>query len=166
MDSLTSPVSFVDLLEHPELRRCHSIPLVRSNRKFKCAHSLSHPNRKVFIEDNLTAAEEFNVSLDRVNWLGNIMSFTFIPAAALTPWLVSRYGVRRTVRHIASISLFRMIRDALPPQCELGSVCLILAAWIRYAGTASSLTANRAYALLIIGQVRPTISLRPSGHMK
>ena len=40
-------------------------------------------------------------------------------------------------------------------QCDLGSICLILAAWIRYAGTARSLSDDRAYALLIIGQVRP-----------
>ena len=43
-------------------------------------------------------------------------------------------------------------------QCDLGSICLILAAWIRYAGTARSLSGNRAYALLIIGQVRPVTS--------
>ena len=51
----------------------------------------------------------------------------------------------------------------LLPQCEFGSICLLLAAWIRYAGTATSLTGDRAYALLIFGQVGPTI-LRPSRH--
>jgi len=99
------PMSSAGLLEHPELRQCHGIPLVRSNCKFEYAHSSSHtPNRKVFIEANFTAAQEFNISLDRVNWLGNITACIFIPAAALTPWLVSRYGVRRTVRHIICLT--------------------------------------------------------------
>jgi len=98
--------------------------------------TLLHPNRKVFIDDNITAAEEFNVSLNRVNWLGNIMACTFIPAAALTPWLVSRYGVRRTVCHIASTSLFRMIRDNSSAAVRtwfhlLGSRCLDPVCWHR-----------------------------------
>ena len=101
----SSPVSSADLLEHPELRQCHGIPLVRSNRKFEYTHSSLHtPKRKVLIEADFTAAQEFNVSLDRVNWLGNITACIFIPAAALTPWLVSRYGVKRTVRHILCLT--------------------------------------------------------------
>ena len=46
-------------------------------------------------------------------------------------------------------------------QCDLGSICLILAAWIRYAGTASSLSGNGAYALLITGQVGPVTPHAP-----
>ncbi|KAF9649531.1 MFS general substrate transporter [Thelephora ganbajun] len=82
-------------------------------------------------------SEVFHISLDRVNWLGNIMACIYLPAAALTPWLVSRYSMRMA--------------------CRLGSVCLILAAWIRYAGTAKSLSDNSAYALLIIGQLFASI---------
>lgn len=52
----------------------------------------------------IIAAREFDISLDRVNWLGNIMACTYIPAAALTPWLVSRYGVRRAVRRMQRLS--------------------------------------------------------------
>ena len=96
-------------------------------------HSHTSPSRNVFIEDNPTAAYEFNIGLDRVNWLGNIVACASIPSAALAPWLVSRYGVRRTVRHMASTSLFRVIRDSssapVRDWCHfldsrrLGSVC-------------------------------------------
>ena len=44
------------------------------------------------------------------------------------------------------------------PQCEVGSVCFVLAAWIRYAGSINSLPPNSAYALLILAQVRLTLS--------
>ncbi|KAF8197923.1 major facilitator superfamily domain-containing protein [Pholiota molesta] len=62
---------------------------------------------------NDTAAD-FRISLDQVNWLGNI--------------------------------------------CQIGAVALILSAWIRYAGTARSLSPNSAYALLIIGQFCASIA--------
>lgn len=77
-------------------------------------------------------SQVFHMSLDRVNWLGNITACTYIPGAALTPWVVSRYGLRRA--------------------CEIGAICFILAAWVRYAGSANSLSPNSAYALLIFGQ--------------
>lgn len=38
---------------------------------------------------------------------------------------------------------------------------MILSAWIRYAGTAPTITGNNAYALLIIGQVRNSTYIRP-----
>ena len=119
-------------------------------------HTPSHgPLLEGLNEGDFAAAREFNISLDRVNWLGNIMACTYIPAAALTPWLVSRYGVRRAVSHAQPPSdLPRRFTTIVSLQCDLGSVCLILAAWIRYAGTAHSLSGNRAYALLIVGQVR------------
>ena len=52
--------------------------------------------------------------------------------------------------------LFLMIRrfhDLGNLQCDVGAVCLIVSAWVRYAGTAPSLSPNGAYALLIFGQV-------------
>ena len=61
--------------------------------------TLARPSLVGFDDDDFAAAQEFNISLDRVNWLGNIISFVYIPAAALTPWLVSRYNLRRAVRH-------------------------------------------------------------------
>ena len=48
------------------------------------------------------------------------------------------------------------IRNILLFQCEIGAICFVLAAWIRYAGNANSLSPNSAYALLIFGQVRLT----------
>uniref|UniRef100_A0A0W0F096 MFS general substrate transporter n=1 Tax=Moniliophthora roreri TaxID=221103 RepID=A0A0W0F096_MONRR len=77
---------------------------------------------------------EFDISLDKVNWLGNLMSCVYIPAALLIPYMVPRYGMRRV--------------------CDLGAVCLVLAAWIRYAGTSRTLSGESAYALLMIGQTQ------------
>ncbi|TFK44255.1 major facilitator superfamily domain-containing protein [Crucibulum laeve] len=77
-------------------------------------------------------AVEFGITLDQVNWLGNIVALVYLPTALLIPIIVSRYGFRRC--------------------CDIGAIALILSAWIRYAGTAHSLSPNSAYALLIIGQ--------------
>ena len=63
------------------------------------------PPPEGFDEDDFVAAQEFNISLGRVNWLGNIMSCIYILAAVLTPWLVSRYNLRRAVRHTGSTRL-------------------------------------------------------------
>ncbi|KAF9010646.1 major facilitator superfamily domain-containing protein [Cyathus striatus] len=77
-------------------------------------------------------ASEFGITLDEVNWLGNIVACVYLPTAILIPIFVSKYGFRRC--------------------CDLGAVALVLSAWIRYAGTARSLSPRGAYALLIIGQ--------------
>ncbi|KAF9567930.1 MFS general substrate transporter [Agrocybe pediades] len=86
---------------------------------------------------NDTAAE-FHISLDQVNWLGNIVALIYLPTALLIPTIISRYGIRRC--------------------CDLGAMALILSAWIRYAGTARSLTPGGAYALLIVGQFFASIA--------
>ncbi|KAK7035498.1 hypothetical protein VNI00_011791 [Paramarasmius palmivorus] len=83
-------------------------------------------------------ASEFDISLDKVNWLGNIMSCVYIPSALLIPYMIPRYGIRRV--------------------CDLGAICLILAAWIRYAGTPRTLSSESAYALLMIGQTFAAIA--------
>ncbi|KAF7428316.1 hypothetical protein PC9H_007537 [Pleurotus ostreatus] len=75
---------------------------------------------------------EFGISLDQVNWLGNIVALVYLPSAVLIPAVVSRYGIRRC--------------------CDIGVIALLLAAWIRYAGTSKALSSNAAYALLIVGQ--------------
>ena len=49
--------------------------------------------------------------------------------------------------------MFRRFRDLGNLQCDVGAVFLIVSAWVRYAGTAHSLSPNGAYALLIFGQV-------------
>ncbi|KAF8348222.1 major facilitator superfamily domain-containing protein [Amanita rubescens] len=79
------------------------------------------------------AAADFHITLNEVNWLGNVISCVYLPTALLVPILVSKYGITRN--------------------CYIGAVSLILSSWIRYAGTAPSLSGNRAYSLLIIGQI-------------
>ncbi|KAF9784690.1 major facilitator superfamily domain-containing protein [Thelephora terrestris] len=84
-----------------------------------------------------STSQVFHTSLNRVNWLGNITACTYIPAAALVPWTVSRYGLRRA--------------------CDIGAICFVLGAWVRYAANANSLSPNSAYALLIVGQFLSSI---------
>ncbi|PPQ93805.1 hypothetical protein CVT25_013514 [Psilocybe cyanescens] len=79
-----------------------------------------------------SVASDFGISLDEVNWLGNIVAVVYLPTALLIPLVISRYGIRRC--------------------CEIGAVALILSAWIRYSGTARSLSPRGSYALLILGQ--------------
>lgn len=43
---------------------------------------------------------------------------------------------------------------------ELGAITLIVSGWVRFAGTALSLSGGRAYALLFIGQVRSSFCSR------
>lgn len=49
--------------------------------------------------------------------------------------------------------LYHLGFSANNPQCGIGAPVLLLAAWLRYAGTARSLPLNGSYALLIVGQV-------------
>lgn len=44
-------------------------------------------------------------------------------------------------------------------QCEIGAVFMILASWVRYAGTSKSLSSNGSYALILTGQVRDLFSI-------
>ncbi|KAH8113902.1 MFS general substrate transporter [Phellopilus nigrolimitatus] len=77
-------------------------------------------------------ADAFGISLDQVNWLGNIIAVTYLVVAPLVPILCSRVGIR--VCYV------------------IGTTFLILSAWVRFAGTARALSPRGAYALLIIGQ--------------
>ncbi|KAG6885921.1 hypothetical protein C0993_007939 [Termitomyces sp. T159_Od127] len=76
--------------------------------------------------------EEFGFTLDEVNWLGNIVALVYLPTALGVPILVSKYSIRRC--------------------CEVAAVALLISAWVRYAGTAKSLSTQHSYALVIIGQ--------------
>jgi len=78
-------------------------------------------------------AEEFGFSLDEVNWIGVIIGVVYLPTALFIPTVVSRWGIRRC--------------------CEIGAVALLLASWIRFAGTAKSLPVKGSYALVFIGQL-------------
>ncbi|KIK90790.1 hypothetical protein PAXRUDRAFT_151101 [Paxillus rubicundulus Ve08.2h10] len=83
-------------------------------------------------------AQDFAISLDQVNWLGNIVSCVYIPISLLVPVFCSHFGIRRCV--------------------EVGAVATLISAWVRFAGTLNSLSPQSAYALLIFGQVFSAIS--------
>ncbi|KAI6002257.1 major facilitator superfamily domain-containing protein [Pisolithus orientalis] len=83
-------------------------------------------------------ANEFDISLAQVNWLGNMALCVSLPASFLVPVIASRYGIRRC--------------------SEIGGVMLLISAWVRYAGTIRSLSPHSAYVLLFFGQLFGAIS--------
>ncbi|KAI6157770.1 major facilitator superfamily domain-containing protein [Pisolithus tinctorius] len=83
-------------------------------------------------------ADEFNISLSQVNWLGNITFCVYLPASFIVPVISTRYGIRRC--------------------SEMGGVMLLISAWVRYAGTIRSLSPQSAYVLLFFGQFFGAIS--------
>ncbi|KAF9527297.1 MFS general substrate transporter [Crepidotus variabilis] len=78
-------------------------------------------------------AAEFNFTLDQVNWLSNVINLAYLPCALLAPVIATRFGIRNC--------------------CLLGGAALVLSAWIRFAGTAKSLSPDGAYALLMLGSI-------------
>jgi MFS family permease len=84
------------------------------------------------------AARAFHISIDQVNWLGNIISCVYLPVSLLVPVFCSRFGIRRCA--------------------EVGVVTLLISGWVRYAGTITSLSSESAYTLLILGQFFSAIS--------
>ncbi|KAF7330192.1 MFS general substrate transporter [Mycena venus] len=84
------------------------------------------------------ASSELGYTLDRINWLGNIMTCTCMPVVLAIPAVATRFGLRRT--------------------CFIGAGSMVVASWIRYAGTIRSLSSNQSYALVIFGQLFSAIS--------
>ncbi|KAF8207013.1 major facilitator superfamily domain-containing protein [Mycena galopus ATCC 62051] len=84
------------------------------------------------------ASGELGYSLDRINWLGNVMTCTCIPVVLAIPTLATRLGLRKT--------------------CFIGAGSMVIASWIRYAGTIRSLSSNQSYSLVILGQLFSAIS--------
>ncbi|KAF9464950.1 major facilitator superfamily domain-containing protein [Collybia nuda] len=82
--------------------------------------------------------KEFGFTLDQVNWLGNIVSLMYMPVALMVPIVVSKYGMRRC--------------------CDIGAVTLLLSAWLRFSGTAKTLSRTESYALIILGQFFASIA--------
>ncbi|KAJ6499353.1 major facilitator superfamily domain-containing protein [Mycena sanguinolenta] len=82
------------------------------------------------ISNNMVA--EFGITLDEVNWLGNVMACIYLPVSLLVPEINRRYGIRRC--------------------CDIGAVALLISAWVRYASTPHSLSSKGAFALLFVGQ--------------
>ncbi|KAI0268875.1 MFS general substrate transporter [Gloeopeniophorella convolvens] len=83
-------------------------------------------------------SRDFGFTLNEVNWLGNIIACMYLPAAVLIPIITKRYGIRRC--------------------CDIATVALLISAWVRYAGTARSLSKSGAYALIILGQAFAGVS--------
>ncbi|KAJ6468306.1 major facilitator superfamily domain-containing protein [Mycena sanguinolenta] len=84
------------------------------------------------------ASSELGYSLDRINWLGNIMTCTCILVVLPIPAVATRFGIRKT--------------------CFIGAGSMVIASWIRYAGTIRSLSPNQSYALVILGQLFSAVS--------
>ncbi|KAJ7881071.1 major facilitator superfamily domain-containing protein [Mycena olivaceomarginata] len=84
------------------------------------------------------ASSELGYSLDRINWLGNIMTCACVPVILSIPALASRFGLRKS--------------------CFIGAAAMVTASWIRYAGTVRSLAPNQSYALVILGQLFSAIA--------
>ncbi|KAJ7183293.1 major facilitator superfamily domain-containing protein [Mycena filopes] len=84
------------------------------------------------------ASSELGYSLDRVNWLGNIMTCACMPVVLAIPGLATRFGLRKS--------------------CFIGAGSMVIASWIRYAGTHHSLSSNQSYALVISGQLFSAVS--------
>ncbi|QRV79125.1 major facilitator superfamily transporter [Ceratobasidium sp. AG-Ba] len=81
----------------------------------------------------IKTSNEFGASLQRVNWLGNSVNLVYLPISLLVPLGCARWGLRIS--------------------CAIGSLCLLISAWIRYASTAKSLSSEGKYALLLLGQI-------------
>ncbi|KAG9097270.1 hypothetical protein FS749_006658 [Ceratobasidium sp. UAMH 11750] len=81
----------------------------------------------------IDTSNEFRISLQKVNWLGNSVNLIYLPVSILVPFGCSRWGLRIS--------------------CAIGSLSLLISAWVRYAGTAKTLSPEGKYALLLIGQV-------------
>ncbi|VDC06412.1 unnamed protein product [Peniophora sp. CBMAI 1063] len=80
----------------------------------------------------VNVSEQLGYTTLQVNWLGNISSCAYLVVAFLIPIISRRWGISCTA--------------------YTGALLLLLSAWIRYAGTARSLSPGGSYALVLIGQ--------------
>ncbi|KII87214.1 hypothetical protein PLICRDRAFT_247970 [Plicaturopsis crispa FD-325 SS-3] len=81
---------------------------------------------------------EFGFTLDQVNWLGNVFHVVYLPLALVVPYLRNRFGIRRCY--------------------EFGAACMLLGAWVRYAGTVKSLSKESSYALFLVAQMLTAVT--------
>ncbi|EMD35042.1 hypothetical protein CERSUDRAFT_54121 [Gelatoporia subvermispora B] len=79
------------------------------------------------------AADQFGYTLNEVNWLGNSCGVVYIAVSFPLPFLFTKFGIRK-------VGL-------------VGVALMLISAWIRYAGTISSLGPKSSYALILIGQM-------------
>ncbi len=78
----------------------------------------------------------------------------YLAVAPVIPIVCRRYGLRACVRFPTKILITYSIPQLMLSQYFIGAAFLILSSWVRFAGTAKSLDASGAYALLVLGQVR------------
>ncbi|KEP47661.1 MFS transporter [Rhizoctonia solani 123E] len=81
----------------------------------------------------VTASKEFGISLERINWLSNCNNVVYLPVSVMIPMISSRYGLRMS--------------------CFVGTALMFIATWVRYAGTASSLSSDGKFVLLLLAQI-------------
>ena len=53
---------------------------------------------KLCFSDEALAATEFGITLDQVNWLGNIIAVVYIAVTPFIPVVCTRYGLKFCVR--------------------------------------------------------------------
>ncbi|KAI0752170.1 major facilitator superfamily domain-containing protein [Fomes fomentarius] len=80
-----------------------------------------------------SVVDEFGFTLDQINWFGNVVNVVYLPSAMAVPYLYGKLGVRRT--------------------SYIGAVIFIVSGWVRYAGTADSLSTNGSLAIIMLGQL-------------
>ncbi|KAJ8473349.1 hypothetical protein ONZ45_g16329 [Pleurotus djamor] len=78
------------------------------------------------------ASEEFGISINQVNWLGNGCILVSLPVTMIIPMITQRIGIRRT--------------------CDIGAIALLLSGWIRYLGALKRFSPSSSYSLLLLGQ--------------
>ncbi|VDC06418.1 unnamed protein product [Peniophora sp. CBMAI 1063] len=78
------------------------------------------------------AQADMGFTATQVNWLGTMIACAYLLIAFQIPLYVRYLGVRKTT--------------------YIGAGFMILSAWVRYAGTARSLSTGGSYALIILGQ--------------
>ncbi|KAI0085553.1 major facilitator superfamily domain-containing protein [Irpex rosettiformis] len=83
-------------------------------------------------------ATEFGFTAGQVNWLSNVLNLVYLPASVAATFICKKWGVCTT--------------------CYIGSVFLVISAWVRYAGTARSISTNASLCLLMLGQLAAGIA--------
>ena len=126
-------------------RECRQLALVWVYIQQGCAAVIRYSTD---ITDLCRVVRDFGFTLNEMNWLGNIHRMRISSNGFFAPILTKQYGLDVYVPYLGhgAISLISLI------QSDIASI-LLLSGWVRYAGTARSLSKGGAYALVILGQV-------------
>lgn len=115
-----------------EHRIGHGMDMVRTHSQQRSAHRIYHGvgntdgnSQRV----SCTVSADFGITLDEVNWLGNLFSCTYLPISILIPAFCRRYGFRRCVSsHVHPVVLLCIDcntvrrRSCLNPHRRVGSL--------------------------------------------